>query len=259
MKKLYVGVDREVETPEGGGLLITDVIPKLPRNFHPRVFDHTKHCLNPFAGGMTYEKACSIVESFDALFPRGNGTLTKDTGLDFLLDALLKGAKSFEELIPEPDKKSTTGHVWAYNKVQRLLLSPVLKRVFCGEKQFSLNSNWRSTIVLRVNRAELLDFDARALVLFFMSEFQGQIVVTDYGPYCHEGHINLLEQDRFIVGVNTLSEVRMRAPHLADRLLQIKDKVANGATFDDAEVLAKAAGLVPRTVQYIDDVTTAME
>jgi hypothetical protein len=59
-----------------------------------------------------------------------------------------------------------------------------------------------------------------------------------------------------IAGVNSMSEL---SPRLRKPVLLIPDNVARGATYEDAEVLTKYAGLVPSTTGYKDFVARAME
>ncbi len=163
--KIYIGTT-PIAPPKGGYLFIHDEVPDLPR---ARVFDPTIHSFNPLQQ-LTYRGANELVEIFDALFSRGDSTLTKDTGLDFIAEALDQAPASLDTLIPVPDRKSSTGHVWAYGKVRRLMRSPVLSRMLCTPTNFSFNP--RSTILARVNRAELGDFDALAIGLFLMAHYK---------------------------------------------------------------------------------------
>jgi hypothetical protein len=140
------------------------------------------------AKNINYRSACDFVEIIDALFSRGENTLTKDTGLDFIHDALEAAPKTLETLIEQPDRKGSTGHVWAYSKIRRILRSHVLFRVLCNPTNFSFNPN--AKIQARINRAELGDFDALAIGLFLMSHYRGQLVIPDLGFYGREAHIS---------------------------------------------------------------------
>ena len=135
MNKLYVGLNKEIELPKAEFLFIDDEVPKFPQ---ARIFDPLKHSFNPLAD-LNYRRGCTVVEIFDALFGRGDSTLTKDTGLDFIADAFETEPRSFPDLISTPDRRATTGHIWAYSKVQRILRSPVLKKVFCSKPNFHFN------------------------------------------------------------------------------------------------------------------------
>lgn len=233
--KIYVGTIPP-EPPKGGYLFVHDEVPDIPR---ARVFDPTIHSFNPLQG-LNYRKANELVEIFDALFSRGDSTLTKDTGLDFIAEALDGTPASLDTLIERPDKQSSPGHQWAYGKVRRLMRSPVLSRMLCTPTNFSFNP--RSTILARVNRAELGDFDALAVGLFLMAHYKGQVVVPDFGFYGREAHISLLRENRLIAGVRFLAELPEALRH---SVLFIEDKEVGGALYDDAVLLAKHAGLRP--------------
>ena len=85
--------------------------------------------------------------------------------------------------------------------VDDVLISPVLRRVLCHPTNFSFNP--RSTILARINRAELGDFDALVLGLLLISLFEGQVVVPDFGFYGREHHIALIRQNRLSAGVKS--------------------------------------------------------
>jgi hypothetical protein len=84
-------------------LYIGDDVPELPEWRHPKVFDPREHSINPLED-LDYAKICGIVDLFDAAFAPGDGTLTKDTGLDFIAERLEAKSGSLEDLIPLPDK-----------------------------------------------------------------------------------------------------------------------------------------------------------
>ncbi len=83
------------------------------------------------------------------------------------------------------------------------------------------------------------------LGLFLMAHFKGQIVVEDLGFYGRHMHVALVRENRLIAGVSRLNECERKAPELSASLPLIKDRVASGATFKDAEALAELAGLRP--------------
>jgi hypothetical protein len=69
-----------------------------------------------------------------------------------------------------------------------------------------------------------------------MAHFKGQIIVPDFGFYGREAHAGLIGEGRLIAGVNSLSEL---SPRLRQAVLLIPDKEGSGATFEDAETLAR--------------------
>lgn len=249
MNKLFVGFSKEVELPKGGYIFIGDEVPEVPR---ARAFNPLEHSLN-LLEDLSYRKICDIVDIFDALFSRGDGTLTKDTGLDFLAEALGAEPRSLETLIEEPDRKSSTGHIWAYSKVRRILRSPVLRRVLCNPTNFSFNPN--SKILARINRAELSDFDSLVLGLLLMAHFKGQLVIEDMGFYGRECHVSLIRKERLIFGCNFLGEL---PPKLRQAALLLEEKTASRARLEDAELLAEYAGLIKGTNAFNEFVSGAV-
>src|ERR1700690_1747043 len=119
MNRIYSGITKSLDLPEGGYLMIDDEVRDIPR---ARVFDPKLHNFNPLKD-LDYRKACDFLDTLDILFSRGESTLTKDTGLDFIGDALEEHPRTLADLIPEPDKKSSPGHIWAHGKIKRLLRS----------------------------------------------------------------------------------------------------------------------------------------
>lgn len=250
MNRLFLGLKRDVKPPKKGGYLLIHDEVRATRG--AKVFDPMKHSFNPLEK-LNYRKSCDLIDTFDALFTRGESTLTKDTGLDFIAEQLDGKTDTLETLILEPDKKSSTGHVWAYGKVRRLLRSPLLSRMLCSPTNFSFNP--RSVIFARVNRAELGEFDALAVGLFLIGQYGGQVVLPDAGFYLRQSHTTLLRQGRLIAGVNTLSEL---PPKLLQAALLVPDKVGSGTTHEDAEVLAQYKGYARGTQGFTDEVSAAM-
>jgi hypothetical protein len=76
------------------------------------------------------------------------------------------------------DKKND-GDKEALAIVEDLLLSPVLRDVLCKQTNLSFREG-RSSIVARIDRAELGEYDARILGSFLISQFKGQIIVPDF-------------------------------------------------------------------------------
>jgi hypothetical protein len=195
-----------------------------------RQFDVTKHTFNPLKD-MTYRKARDFADVLDAVFPEGESTLTARRSRYQILRALLSKPRTLDTLVS--DTKDTED---AYQKVQTLLLSPVLKRVLNTP---SLRFPFTGTITVRLDRAELGDFDAFVLGNLIISQYQGPVVIPDFGFYACGFHTALIRQDRLIAGVTSFDEV----PSLRSQLLQIETKVGSRCTLDDAETLARYAGV----------------
>lgn len=255
--QLRIGFKRKIKYPKGNCLAILDEI----EDKRAQIFDPLKDGFNPLRD-MRYRKACDFVDAIDAIFSRGESTLTKDTGLEYIADALqasqvaqAQGEQvSLETLIEEPDRKAPTGHVWAYGKIQRILRSPVLRGMLCDpHKDFQFNPD--APTFARVNRAELGEFDALVIGLLLMVEFKGQLVIPDLGFYGRDLHTQLIREGRLIAGVGYLDELPVK---LRRAVLSIEDRVAQGAIYDDAEELAVLKGFERATQGFHDEVAAAM-
>jgi hypothetical protein len=203
-----------------------------------RLFDVSIHSLDPLKD-MTYKRARDFIAVLDAVFPEGPETLTHKNSNFVLLKALLSAPERLDTLVP--DTKDTRD---AYQKIQTLLLSPVLKRVLTRRTNKSL----KGTVLARLNRAELGDFDCFVLANLLISQYRGQVVIPDFGFYAHAGHTALMRQNRLVAGVNTLDEV----PELKSQLLLSETRIASHSTVSDAAVLAEYAGILPNTGTFHD-------
>ncbi len=211
------------------GELLDQVI--LPKRRKVHVLDVREDSFNPLKD-MSYTKAQDFVSVLCAIFPEGENTLTKATFKYQLLDALLNKPKSLETLIP--DTKETQ---YTYQKIQTLLLSPVLKNVLLNRTTLS----FKGIILARLNRAELGDFDCFVLASLLISQYPGPVVIPDFGFYAHAGHSNLIRQNRLVAGISSFDQV----PFLRSQLLLIDEKIASHCTADDAKLLALYRGLQP--------------
>lgn len=247
MNSIFIGLKKEIELPRGPFLYINDEVPDVARS---RVFDPLRHSFNPLKN-INYRSACDFVEIIGAIFPKGDNTLTKDTGLDYIHDALEAAPKTLESMIEPPDKKSSTGHQWSYSKVRRILRSHVLLRALCQPTNFS----FKGMVFARINRAQLGDFDALVMGLFLMAHYKGQIIVPDGGFYLREMHISLIREGRLIAGCNFLSEL---PPKIRQSILLFDKRIVQGARLEDAELLADYSGLVKGTNDYSDFVAAGM-
>jgi hypothetical protein len=212
-------------------------------------FDVSQHHFNPLHR-MDYLRAREFMAVIDAVFPEGGSTLTKKNANFVLLKALLDKPEYLDTLL-KPDKRDPAKQD-AYQKIETLLLSPVLRSVLCKPINFSL----RGIVLARLDRAVLGDFDAFVLAWLLISQFKGQVVIPDFGFYGREHHITLIRQNRLVAGVTTLAEV---SPVLRQALLTIPDKMGSQATFDDAEELANYSGFERRSRGHTDSIFDAME
>src|SRR5580658_5642556 len=86
-----------------------------------------------------------------------------------------------------------------------------------------------------------------------IAQFKGQLVLPKFGFYGRDAHVNLIEEDRLIAGINTLAEL---SPLLRQNMLLVPEKVASGAIVDDAEELAKYERLARGTNGFVDFTAT---
>jgi hypothetical protein len=231
MNQLQIGRDRDFKPPLGSYFWIDSKVPKVRGTAH--IFEPNEHSLDVLKD-MNYQKAAALTAGILALFPGGENTLTKEDAAHELLSAFMGNPTTLFGLIP-PSKD--VGREKARRMIERILLSPVLHRVLCGGgKTFTFKTTWRSVTVARINPAELGAFDARALVHFLLALYPGQFLIPSFGRYALDSHMDLIEQDRLIAGVNSLSEL---PDDLRDRFL-IEEKVPQGASYDDAVRWRKA-------------------
>ncbi|MBV9670041.1 MAG: hypothetical protein JOZ43_03705 [Acidobacteriales bacterium] len=211
-------------------------------------FDYKTHSFNPL-NNMGYRQARDFIALLDAVFPEGQSTLTKKNANFILLKALLSNPKRLDRLLYPKD--NDPAHTDAYQKIQTLLLSPVLKTVLCRPT----NITFRGILLARLNRAELGDFDCFVLGNLLIANYPGQVVIPDFGFYAAPHHIALIRRGRLTAGVNFLDEVPTK---LRPNLLLMDDKIARHATSDDAETLAVYSGLSRGTVAFTDYVQRAL-
>ena len=256
MNSIIIGANKApiLECVPHGSFLFIDDGPlidalELPARRKVVQFDIAKHRLNPLHG-MDYRRAQEFVAVMGAIFPEGESTLTKKNADFVLLNALLDDPPLYLDKLLRPDKKDPARQD-AYQKIATLLLSPFLSSVLCGPTNFSM----RGIVLAQLDRAILGDFDAFVLASLLISQFKGQVIIPDGGFYLREHHMALVRQGRLVAGVNTLSEL---SPLLRQTLLTVPNKIAARATYEDAEVIARYEGLVPRTVAHTDFLARAM-
>jgi hypothetical protein len=228
MNKLFLGINKQIELPESNFLYLHDDIPNIPR---ARVFDISHHSFNPLKH-ITYKKARELAQVLYTLYPQGENTLTVRNGKYDLLKALLTTTRL--------DKIDVSDEVNAM--IADLLISPVLTHVLCRPTNFSFNP--QSVILVRLNRAQIGDFDALALGLFLINHYPGQLVIPDFGFYARDAHAGLVRDNRLIAGINSLAELPLQ---LRKEMLLIKDKIPQGCLLEDAKTLAAYAHIPEAT------------
>lgn len=240
MNKLIIGLaDKTYDIDTKAGFLLIDDGPIadvfLERFKRAKEFNPSTHSFNPLP--MTYRKAR---EFSDIVFgDAGKDTLTVRNGKRALTQILLNA-----EHLDKLEGSRSDADKEALANIDDLLLSPVLKKVLCNPAPRWLFSG--SSVVARINRAELGDNDARIIGSLLISKFNGQIIVPDFGFYARDFHASLFRENRLIAGVYSLSELNPKMRNLA----LLVEKTGRQCTFDDAETLARYEGLVPSTNAY---------
>lgn len=238
---LFVGSDK------------TQILRHLPRPFlflhdeaisvsRTKLFNHTVHTFNPLKT-ISYRGAKDFLTLLGSIFPQGENTLTRKNSDFVLLKALLDNPRSLDRLIRDDPKDPATHD--AYQKIQTLLLSPVLNRVLTTKGN---TMPFTGSVVAPLNRKDLGDFDAFALGNFLISQFQGTIVIPDYGFYAAPHHISLIRENRLIAQVNYLDEL----PENLRNLFLLQGAVPAMSRHDDAETLALQAGLTKGSNEFTD-------
>ncbi len=207
-----------------------------------REFDPHKHSFNPLKG-IDVPRARAFAEAVYG----DKDLMTYRDGKRALTRMLLEATRL--DKLPTIDNE---GYEDAQATIDDLLLSPVLRQVLCGKPNFDPA---KGSVVARIDRAKLGDFDAFMLGTLAIGQAQGQVIVPDFGFYGRPSHVSLIRQNRIVTGLNYLSEVPRP---LGQALLTIKDKLGRDCVFEDAEVLASYAGLVPGTEGHTTFVQRAM-
>jgi hypothetical protein len=246
---LIVGANKSdlLRNLPGTFLFIDDSIDAIPASIRERatVLDFDRHSFNPLED-IDYKRARDFVSVLNAVFPEGENTLTRKASNFALLKALLTHPKRLDRLMLHPDRNDP-GALDAYQKLQTLLLSPVLRSFLCNPRQHT-NFSRDGTLLVRLDRSIFADFDCFVIANLLISNYRGQVVIPDYGFYACPFHSLLIREKRLSVGVNFLDEI----PELKNSLLLIENKLARKCTAEDAERLAAYAGLVPGTNAHTD-------
>lgn len=193
-----------------------------------RVFDPLSDRLDPLKD-MDARRAQEFDSFLGGTFPEGESTLTKATARWQILQALRDNPGTLEELLDS--FPATKAYDYARQLIGRLLYSDVLKGVLSSPRNVSLTG----TIVAKLDRAALGDFDAFVIGNLLMLLYEGgSVVVPEFGFYACTFHTKHLRQNRLIAGINALAEV----PKLRSELLLVGTKIGSRATAEDADTLA---------------------
>lgn len=210
-----------------------------------KIFDPSEHSFNPLKE-ITYQRAREFASVIFG--SEGKDTLTVRNGKRALTRILLNSehldALSVGKSDPEKEAQAT---------IDDVLLSPTLRSVLCKPTNFSFREG-RSTIIARVDRAVLGDYDAHILAALLIQQFSGQVIIPDFGFYARPFHTQLIRQNRLIAGVFTLSELEPKMRQLC----LLMEKIGRQCTHQDAETLAEYEELKRDTVGYNDLVDSLM-
>jgi hypothetical protein len=231
---------------------------KLPRkrrekSTFPQItrFDAEQHRLNPLAG-ITHRGAKDFISTINAIYPEGENTLTRKNSNYVLLKALLDQPDLLDTLIAPSEDPAIKD---AYQKIDALLMSPILKTVLLEPTNFS----FKGILIVRLDPAELGEEECFALGQFLIGQYQrhsqGQIIIPDYGLYAALHHTQLIRQGRLVACVNYLDEM----PPKIKKLMLLGDKVPARCTYDDAVVLADYARIPKGTTGYTDFLDRAIK
>lgn len=232
MNVLSVGKNPEQLLPyvPNDNFLVIDDGPFIDRidNPHTRFFDVSKHCFNPLKN-VDHRRARQIAQVIYAVYPQGENTLTVRNGKRALA-RLVFNARRLDKL----EQSDADDVLEANAAVDDLLFSPVARNVLCGRPNFSL----KGTIAVKLDRTQLDEQDCFIIANFLIANFNGTVIIPDFGFYGCAFHASLVRQDRLIAGVRYLDESK-----LTKSLLQIEEKVASRCLPEDAKVLAEYKGL----------------
>ena len=132
--------------------------------------------MNPLKD-MDYLNARQFIEILNAVFPEGAATLTRKNSNFVLLQALLRKPTTLDKLLgPSKDPAAQD----AYQKIETLLLSPVLRHFLTAPRErFAM----RGIMLARLDRAALGDFDSFVLGNLLINTYPGPIVIPDFPFY----------------------------------------------------------------------------
>lgn len=234
MNNLLVGTDRKTDAllklTKGRFLFIGDdeVADAFAEHF-PKVKQFTllQHTLNPLRR-LDYVAQCNFIDAMMAAFPAGENTLTKEGVPEAFFEEFDRNPKRLDDLFLE--KSDNPSYLSAQRMVRRILRSPLLEQTLCYPTNFDFNRS----VIVRLDRAELGDFDAFVLATLLIGQHKGQVIVPDGDFYLCPLHQNLINQHRLTAGVKLLSELpRGMHPIHFDRRLPLQ------CTHEDAVEIAK--------------------
>jgi hypothetical protein len=218
----------------------------LEKYSRAKEFDPHTHSFNPLPMDERQARAFADIVFGDA----GRDTLTVRNGKRALARLVTK-AKRLDQIVPgkgDDEKEAAAA-------IDDLLFSPLMRKILCDtENKFSFRAG-RSSVVARLDRADIGDHDARILGALLISRFKGQIILPDFGFYARPFHDALIREKRLIAGVYTLSELDKELRQMC----LLMEKTGTQCTWDDACELAKYDCIhPPHTEGYDTFIKSAM-
>jgi hypothetical protein len=225
---LQIGLTaKDFEIPPGSLSISDDPAPRKGA----KVYDLAKHGINPLP--MKYpanrEFAAALWPDKDLMTYRNGKRALAQLVTDYDRLDRIKFGKS------DDDKE-------AKGVVDDIMLSPLLRAAL--RKRIPLWVFSGVTVLVRLNRKEIGDDDAKIAANILISQWPGQVVIDDFGAYAREHHAALIREERLIAGVYTLSELGEPKDNFRQRCM-LMPKVGKGCIYDDAVELAKYAKLRP--------------
>lgn len=237
MNHLIIGTADHTETllqlTRPGFLLIDDgeladaFLTHFPK---AKLFEPTVHSFNPL-NGLDYKRARDFADILYSASPQGENTLTVRNGKRALIQLLL--ANTTHRLDDIEGNRADPAEAEALATIDDLLVSPVLRSVLCGGGE-PFRFGRKQSIVARIDRAELGDFDAFVLGTLLIGQHKGQAVLDDFGFYGRPLHTALIRQNRLTAGLRYLDELPLPLRHA---VLTIDDKHFAHLLPDDAKYL----------------------
>jgi hypothetical protein len=242
MNRLEIGIaETPFEYPQGSLVITDDQTPKRGEV----LFDYSEHGLSPLPLKYPMNR-----EFAAALWP-DKDLMTYRNGQMALADHVVKADRLDHIKYTTSDDDKEVRRV-----VKNVLLSPLLKKMLRKPIPRWLNSG--STVLARLNRKEIGDFDAQIIANILMLVFKGPVAIEDFGGYARDHHARLIREGRLIARVRKLSQL----PEKIEDVRHLMENVPIGCSYDDAVKLASEARLKPdpdrKNNDYNEFIKTAM-
>lgn len=246
MNKIYLG-DTQTELPDSGFIYITDEVPKPSMSRREVVFDPLIHTFSALHN-LTYETARPLADVLYTAYPQGQNTLTVRNGRIDLLPALIAAKnKPFNQIKGSEEVNRLVGDIMA---------SPLLHRVLCTNKNHVTFTPGMKVLV-RLNRAEVPDFDAQILAFLLIAQAKRYVVLDDLDFYGRDAHTYLFREQRIRSHVDSYTDLKDREK-LHRAVLKVKDTQYSNVLYEDAVELAKRhCHFLPGTDGYSTFIQTA--